>query len=83
MNFAQGSWEHKVHNTCRAYPNLGGFWYGQGNELGCKETVTTSEIVISESLARIRKKMAPRAAFWVDRHISLKFTVFVWEFDGK
>ena len=31
----------------------------------------------------IRKKMAPRAAFWVDRHIGLKFTVFVWESDGK
>ena len=27
--------------------------------------------------------MAPRAAFWVDRHISFKFTVFVWESDGK
>ena len=27
--------------------------------------------------------MAPCAAFWEDRHISLKFTVFVWESDGK
>ena len=31
----------------------------------------------------ISKKTAPRAAFWVDRHIGLKFTVFVWESDGK
>ena len=31
----------------------------------------------------IRKKMAPRAVFWVDRHNSLQFTVFVWESDGK
>ena len=31
----------------------------------------------------IHKQMAPRAAFWVDRHISLKFAVFVWECDGK
>ena len=27
--------------------------------------------------------MAPRAAFWVDRHTSLKITVFVWESDAK
>ena len=26
--------------------------------------------------------MAPRAEFWVGRHIGLKFTVFVWESDG-
>ena len=31
----------------------------------------------------IRKKMAPRAAVWVDRHVGYKFTVFVWEFNGK
>lgn len=29
----------------------------------------------------IRKKT--RVAFWVDRHVGPKFTVFVWEFDGK
>ena len=27
--------------------------------------------------------MAPHVAFWVDRHIGLKFRVFVWESDGK
>ena len=27
--------------------------------------------------------MAQRAAFWVDRHTGLKFTVFVLESDGK
>ena len=27
--------------------------------------------------------MAPRAAFLVDRHIGLKFTVFLWESYGK
>ena len=27
--------------------------------------------------------MAPRVAFWVNRHVGPKFTVFVWEFDGK
>ena len=31
----------------------------------------------------IRKKMAPRVAFRVDRHNGLKLTVFVWESDGK
>ena len=31
----------------------------------------------------ICKKMASRVAFWVDRHVGPKFTVFVWEFDGK
>ena len=29
------------------------------------------------------KKMAPRAAFWVDRHMNLFFTVLVWEAHGK
>ena len=31
----------------------------------------------------IHKKMAPRFAFWVDRPVGSKFTVFVWESDGK
>ena len=31
--------------------------------------------------ALIRKKMAPPVAFWVD--VGAKFTVFVWESDGK
>ena len=34
----------------------------------------------------IQKKMAPRVAFWLDRLVGPKFTLFVWlvwEFDGK
>ena len=30
-----------------------------------------------------RKKMAPRVAFWVDRDVGPKFTVFVWQPVGK
>ena len=29
------------------------------------------------------QKMAPGVEFFVDRHVGPKFTVFVWEFDGK
>ena len=31
----------------------------------------------------ITKKVVPRAAFWVDASVGLKFTVFVWVSDGK
>ena len=37
----------------------------------------------ARSQSTIRKKMAPCAAFLVDRHIGQKFAVFVWESDGK
>ena len=37
------------------------------------------EVLFLLKQSAIRKKMAARAAFWVDRHIVLKFTVFVWE----
>ena len=31
----------------------------------------------------IRKKTAPRVAFWVDRTVGLKFSVFLWESEAK
>ena len=53
-----------------------------------KEEPQTSEqedvnLQVGDLESAIRKKMAPRVAFWVDRHVGPKFTVFVWEFDGK
>ena len=46
-------------------------------------SITHRLLVDHRQQSAISKKMAPRAAIWVDRHIGLKFTVFVWEFDGK
>ena len=36
-----------------------------------------------EYQSTIRKKLEPWVAFWVDQHVGPKFTVFVWESDGK
>ena len=43
----------------------------------------TRKICIFAAQSAIRKRMAQRIAFWVDRHVGPKFTVFVWESNGK
>ena len=35
------------------------------------------------SKTKTNPRYAKRWRYWVDRHISLKFTVLVWESDGK
>ena len=48
-----------------------------------KSLYEKSACIVKGAQSAIRKKMASRIAFWVDRHVGQKFTVFVWESDGK
>ena len=51
-----------------------------------KQNVICPQIVVVDLYilqSAIRKKMAPRIAFWLDRYAGPRFTVFVWESDDK
>ena len=54
-------------------------------QLGGQHTFlwVSKKYVSRERKSTISKKIAPRVAFWVDRHVGPRITVFVWESDGK
>ena len=54
-----------------------------GFEKSSLKSSKSLRVISSNQQSAIHKKMAPRIAFWVNRHVSPRFTVIVWESDRK